>query len=132
MLDCLSGYLWLGVRLAEDAAFADAFNFGPETEAQRPVSELVESFLQYWPGKWTNVSDSAAPYEAPTLSLAIDKAAQQLDWRPVWNFDSAVERTARWYHQRHVVNAEDSHGLCLAQLETYAADADAQSLVWAQ
>lgn len=130
VLDCLSGYLWFGVRLAEDAAFADAFNFGPEPEAQRPVSELVESFLQHWPGEWKDNSDSDATYEAPTLSLAIDKAALELGWRPVWNFDTAVERTARWYHQRHVVNAEDPHGLCLAQLETYAADAAAQSLVW--
>ena len=132
VLDCLSGYLWLGARLAEDATFAEAFNFGPKTEAQRPVSELVESFLQYWPGEWKDISDSDAPHEAATLSLAIGKAAQQLEWRPVWNFDVAVERTARWYHQCHVVNAEDLHGLCLAQLETYAADALEQSLVWAR
>ena len=92
----------------------------------------MESFLQYWPGEWKDISDSDAPHEAATLSLAIGKAAQHLEWRPVWNFDVAGERTARWYHQCHVVNAEDLHGLCLAQLETYAADALEQSLVWAR
>jgi len=131
VLDCLSGYLWLGARLAEDAAFADAFNFGPRHEAQRPVRELVETILHYWPGEWTDASDAAAPHEAATLSLAIDKARQQLGWQPVWDFAAAVERTMRWYHQRHVVHTEDVHGLCLAQLETYVADAHAAAAPWA-
>ncbi|MDE2681710.1 MAG: CDP-glucose 4,6-dehydratase [Verrucomicrobiota bacterium] len=132
VLDCLSGYLWLGARLGEDDSFAEAFNFGPTPEAQRPVRELVENFLQHWPGEWTDASDPTAPHEAATLSLAIDKAREQLGWQPVWDFATAVQSTARWYHQRHVVNAEDLHGLSLAQLEAYTADAAAASAAWAQ
>ena len=78
VFDCLSGYLWLGARLAEDESLADAFNFGPTLEAQRPVRELVENFLAHWPGEWTDASDPTAPHEAATLSLAIDKAREQL------------------------------------------------------
>jgi CDP-glucose 4,6-dehydratase len=132
VLDCLSGYLWLGARLAEDDSLADAFNFGPEPEAQRPVRELVENFLQHWPGEWTNASDPAAPHEAATLSLAIDKARQQLGWAPVLDFAATVQRTAGWYHQRHVVRVEDLHGLSLAQLEAYTAEAAVQSAEWAK
>ena len=130
VLDCLSGYLWLGSRLAEDNAFADAFNFGPNLEAQRSVGALVEEFLQHWPGEWDDSSDTKAPHEAPTLSLAIDKAREELGWQPVWDFANAVQRTARWYQQRHIVKSDDPHGLCLAQLESYTADAAEQSLVW--
>ena len=132
VLDCLSGYLWLGARLAENDSFADAFNFGPEPESQRSVRELAELFLQHWPGEWTDASDAKTPHEATTLSLAIDKAQQKLDWRPVWDFATAVQRTASWYHQRHVVGSDDLHGLCLIQLEAYTADAVGQSLVWTQ
>ena len=132
VFDCLSGYLWLGARLAEDDAFADAFNFGPEPEAQRPVRELVENILQHWPGEWNDASDPNAPHEAATLSLAIDKARQQIGWAPVWDFATTVQRTIHWYHQRHVVKAEDLHGLSLTQLEAYTADATAASAPWAQ
>jgi len=130
VLDCLSGYLWLGARLAEDNSFADAFNFGPNAEAQRSVGELVGEFLEHWPGQWTDASNANAPHEAATLSLSIEKAQQNLDWQPVWDFATAVQRTARWYHQRHIVGSDDLHGLCLTQLEAYTADAGAQSLVW--
>ena len=132
VLDCLSGYLWLGARLADDDSFADAFNFGPNLEAQRSVGELVEEFLEHWPGEWTDASNANAPHEAATLSLSIDKAHQKLDWKPVWDFATAVQRTARWYHQRHVVGSDDLHGLCLTQLEAYTADAVDQSLAWSQ
>ena len=132
VLDCLSGYLWLGARLADDESFASAFNFGPTPEAQRPVRELVERFLQHWPGEWHDASDANAPYEAATLSLAIDKARQQLGWQPVWDFATTVHRTARWYHQRHVVKVDDLHGLSLAQLEAFTSDAIRQEIVWAK
>ena len=132
VLDCLSGYLWLGARLADDESFASAFNFGPTPEAQRPVRELVESFLQHWSGEWHDTSDANAPYEAATLSLAIDKARQQLGWQPVWDFATTVHRTARWYHQRHVVKVDDLHGLSLAQLEAFTSDAIRQEIVWAK
>lgn len=131
VLDCLSGYLWLGARLAEDTAFADAFNFGPQPEAQRSVRELVEQILQHWTGEWTDASDANAPHEAATLSLAIDKAQQQLGWQPVWDFANSVKRTVRLYHHRHVVQTEDIHGLCLTQLEAFAADAKAADAPWA-
>ena len=132
VLDCLSGYLWLGARLADDESFASAFNFGPTSEAQRPVRELVEHFLQHWPGEWHDASDANAPHEAATLSLAIDKARQQLGWQPVWDFATAVQRTTCWYHQRHVVKTDDLHGLSLAQLEDFTSDAIRQEIVWAK
>jgi len=71
--------------------------------------------------------------KSPTgRQTSIDKAREQLGWQPVWDFATAVQRTARWYHQRHVVNAEDLHGLSLAQLESFTADATAASAAWAK
>ena len=134
VLDCLSGYLWLGARLAmaDDENLADAFNFGPTPESQRTVRDLVETFLQHWPGEWRDESDPTAPHEAPTLSLSIDKAANVLDWQPAWDFGTTVQRTVGWYHQRHVARLEDLHGLCLSQIEAFSSDAAAQNIAWAQ
>ena len=132
VLDCLSGYLWLGARLAEEETLADAFNFGPRPEAQRPVRELVDTLLQHWPGEWTDASGPNAPHEAPMLSLNIDKAATVLNWMPVWDFAEDVQQTARWYQQRHQDESAAAADLCRAQLEAYAAAASAQSCVWAR
>jgi len=44
VLDCLSGYLWLGSQLArqeKNSPIADAFNFGPGVQAGMTVVELV-------------------------------------------------------------------------------------------
>ena len=69
VLEPLSGYLLLGAKLeearrkksvAEIARFAQAFNFGPEPDANRTVRELVEEVLRYWPGAWEQVQSVAA------------------------------------------------------------------------
>jgi CDP-glucose 4,6-dehydratase len=44
ILDCLSGYLWLGAHLMNskpDATFATTFNFGPHSKSNRTVKNLL-------------------------------------------------------------------------------------------
>ena len=50
MLEPLSGYLCLAESLSAGASLADAFNFGPQLEANHSVRELVEEALRHWPG----------------------------------------------------------------------------------
>jgi len=106
VLEPLSGYLLLGARLEEArqkkssmeiARFAQAFNFGPEPDANRTVRDLVEEVLRQWPGSWTEISQDKHLKEAPLLSLAIDKARATLGWRPRWNFAETVSQTVSWY-----------------------------------
>ncbi|MFM8471748.1 MAG: CDP-glucose 4,6-dehydratase, partial [Limisphaerales bacterium] len=59
VLDCLSGYLWLGAMLAapeREARLADAFNFGPDARSNQPVAALVTELLRHWPGEWRDES----------------------------------------------------------------------------
>jgi len=100
VLECLSGYLWLGARLlgAEPARFCEPWNFGPGVDSCRTVRELVEVLLAAWgEGAWEDASGGAAPHEAKLLRLSADKAAFRLGWRPVWSFEEAVRRTALGY-----------------------------------
>ena len=133
VLDCLSGYLWLGSRLTkegENSSLASAFNFGPASESQRTVEQLVNTFVMHWPGVWQDDSDPLAPHEAHWLHLAIDKAAQLLDWHPVWNFDESVRQTALWYQARHAVQSPDMLRYSLDQLDTFTIAAQARGVIW--
>lgn len=134
VLDCLSGYLWLGARLASperETRLAAAFNFGPDTRSNQPVSALVGEFLHHWPGEWRDESRADAPYEAGFLHLDTDRAAQWLDWFPTWDFAKAVGETARWYYARHVARA-DMAAFSAAQIEAFTASATARGLAWAK
>ena len=119
VLEPLSGYLRLAERLTAHASLADAFNFGPQLEANRSVRELVEEALRHWPGSWIDQSDPNAPHEASLLNLVIDKAHHQLGWAPRWDFATTVARTVGWYRrvEQGQASARES---CLADLASFA------------
>jgi CDP-glucose 4,6-dehydratase len=86
VLEPLGGYLLLGAKLEEARAeksaeeiarYAQAFNFGPEPDANRSVRDLVEEVLRHWPGTWEQIAQEKHLKEAPLLSLAIDKARKR-------------------------------------------------------
>ena len=129
VIDCLSGYLWLGARMAEGNV-GTTYNFGPDPAAQQIVQCLVKELLTHWPGEWTNLAENNPPPEAPRLSLAIDKAARELNWQPVWNWETAVEQTAAWYRARHMEDASDLRAYSLAQIDRYGHDAAEAGQPW--
>ena len=123
VLEPLGGYLALAEALAEPSdglAMAEAFNFGPQLEANRPVRELVEQALAHWPGTWIDASDPSAPHEAGLLNLVVDKAHHRLGWSPRWDFATTTARTLQWY--RRVIEAgDDPLACCLDDLTAYLA-----------
>jgi CDP-glucose 4,6-dehydratase len=145
VLEPIAGYLVLGAHFAnrlgretmnDSVADATAFNFGPDEASHRPVADLVDSFLKHWPGMWVDRSQAAAPHEAGRLKLSIQKAADRLEWRPVWGFERAIAETAAWY-QRYASsrNPFEAHRevseFTRAQIQSYIADARRQNLPWA-
>ena len=114
VLEPLGGYLLLGAKLeaarqtqspTEIARYAQAFNFGPNPDANRSVRDLVEQVLRHWPGTWEQVHQEKHLKEAPLLSLAIDKARTELAWQPRWDFAQTIERTVAWYHAQNTGSA---------------------------
>ncbi len=135
VLECLSGYLWLGARLAKEgknSRLATPFNFGPEPSSRQPVRRLVEEILASWPGEWTDGSTPGSVHEAMLLSLSIEKAGALLHWQPTWGFAEAVKRTVAWYHERHVRKHQEMRAFTTAQIEAYVAAARALGLKWAK
>lgn len=133
VLDCLSGYLWLGASISAADAPAElchGMNFGPMLSSVKTVRVLVEEVLQHWPGQWLDKSDRNAPHEAKFLQLAIEKAATLLGWLPVWDFATTVKQTVDWYAaqmKQPAALADFTRG----QIAAYEASATAMGAVWA-
>lgn len=135
VLECLSGYLWLGARLAQEgktSRLASSFNFGPEPSSRQPVRRLVEEILRHWPGEWTDGSTPGSLHEATLLSLSIEKAGAWLKWYPSWQFEETIQRTVDWYYEGHVRNNPDMRAFTSHQIDEYTNSARAKNLAWTQ
>lgn len=98
VLESLSGYLLLGQHLLlGDKHCAEAWNFGPEPEGNRTVSEVLGKLNVHWANMRWHVTEKPQLHEATLLYLDSAKARSKLHWRPVWNFDAALVKTADWY-----------------------------------
>ena len=101
VLEPLSGYLSLACQLLVDPQkYSGAWNFGPESEASRPVSQLVDAIIEAWgSGNYHDASTPGAVHEAGLLHLNCDKAHLELNWRPRWNFSRCIGETVKWYQR---------------------------------
>lgn len=98
VLECLSGYLMLGQMLLQGRAeFADAWNFGPDAEDNRTVSDVLTIFKTHWPKLTWHTTTLPQSHEAGLLHLDSSKARTNLGWRPAWSLQAAIAETARWY-----------------------------------
>ena len=135
VLECLSGYLWLGARISKEgknSRLCTPFNFGPEPSARQPVKRLVEEILKSWPGEWVDGSDPKSVHEATLLSLSIEKAGAMLGWYPAWDFKEAIKRTVQWYHELHVSKNQDMLAFSTNQITDYTAAAKVKQLSWTE
>jgi len=133
VLEPLSGYLWLAACLyrpdisRSKQNLDSAFNFGPTADSNRNVQSLVEEILKSWEGSWIDKSDPSALHEAKLLHLVIDKAANVLGWKPVWNFEETIYQTISWYK-----NEKDLGVFTQQQIANYTIQARARDIVWAR
>jgi CDP-glucose 4,6-dehydratase len=99
VIEPLFGYLELGVKLNEEPIkYSQAFNFGPNISDAISVEEMVKRSIKNWgSGTYKAVINENNPHEAGLLKLDISKAINNLNWRPIFNANIAVERTINWY-----------------------------------
>ena len=121
VLEPLRGYLTLAQRLHSDGVdFAEAFNFGPQTEDARTVEWVVGRLAKEWGGCATWQTETGGhPHEASLLMLDISRAAHLLDWRPKLSIDEALKLTVDW--ARSFKAGQDIRSLTIAQICDYQA-----------
>lgn len=137
VLEPLSGYLWLGRKLAAgDPVYRSAWNFAPSTEAPVPVLELAERFLKRWAPTPSVVRLPEPEHdnrqESTLLRLDSDKALHLLGWRTTWNLDEMIAATADWYLAHSRQPDADLADLSGSQIALYVARAQKNGVAWAR
>jgi CDP-glucose 4,6-dehydratase len=129
VLESLSGYMQLGKELLEGKREnAKAWNFGPASEGNRSVSEVLARLSIEWPTLRYQLSPDTHVHEAQLLYLDSTMARKQLKWLPVWDFDRALSATALWYRSW----IEDGRVISREQLVDYVAAAREQNVGWSR
>lgn len=127
VLEPLSGYLHLAATLLDtpDSAalqkLCSGWNFGPRSGDEATVEELVTRLCQVWGqgASWQDLSNPHALHEAGILRLSIDKATWQLKWKPRWNLEQTIERTANWYRHYYATSQPHMQAACVSDIEAY-------------
>ncbi|MDX2344373.1 MAG: CDP-glucose 4,6-dehydratase [Acidimicrobiia bacterium] len=132
VLEPLCGYLVVGSRVQTTPAVASAWNFGPNPESHKTVGELAETVVANWgSGEWKAEPAADGMHEAILLNLSIEKAINDLGWRPVWDFASTVETTIDWYRDVAEWSPADTAEYTRNQIARYQRDAESLGLPWA-
>ena len=125
VLEPLSGYLQLAQALCTAGpGFAEAWNFGPSAEAERPVRYLAERVTALWGdgARWCAKPQSNAPHEAHYLTVDAAKARNMLGWRPRLSLDKALTQTVEWY--KVFSQGLDMRAFSLGQIAAYGEKAE--------
>ena len=136
VLEPLSGYLTLGAALYANPELAgESFNFGPRSEQNRTVLELLGDLSKHWHFIETeqayNVTGNIPFHEAGLLKLNCDKALFHLRWEANLAYVDCVRLVSDWYYQYYKESA-DMYALTMAQIAEYEEQAVGRSLVWTQ
>lgn len=101
VLDCIFGYLLLGAKLLKgEKAFAEAWNFSPNSAETKNVEAIADIAKQSWPAidiEFAKLNNEV--HEAGLLILDNTKALTLLGWKPGWDTHTAVEKTITWYKE---------------------------------
>lgn len=134
VLEPLSGYLALGADLYENSDnHAQAFNFGPFSNQDHTVKDLINEMSKYWSKcKWQEISTPKNKlHEAGLLKLNCNKAKKQLKWIPTLNFEETVKFTIEWYLEYYNNTNKPIYDFTINQIKDYTKLAINRSIRWA-
>lgn len=118
VLDPLHGYILLAEKLWQDAAYAEAWNFGPMNESNRTVYEVIQSIMKLWNQPLTVLSPHTnTPYESPILTLDSTKAVNKLGWTPKLSTYYSIAWTVDWY--KKYASGENMESFTRQQIDAF-------------
>ena len=86
----------------------EAFNFGPQSDQNYTVRELLDSISKSWSfSEWLKESKTSGFSEAGLLKLNCEKAEKLLKWKAVLKFNEITSITSSWY-QNYLNNKNNS------------------------
>jgi CDP-glucose 4,6-dehydratase len=120
VLEPLAGYMRLAHVLWDNAALANAYNFGPVAHEAASVRQVIELARNQRPTSkvhYAQVEDGL--HEAPCLTLETSRAQTVLGVQALWSLEQAVYRTMGWYDGFHA--GTSARVLCEDDLDAYEA-----------
>ena len=119
VLEPLSGYLLLGAQIYDDPLnFNGAWNFGPSVEEHKTVGEIVDNIVgQFGYGNVIKNEVDSSQHEAQLLQLNCDKANLKLNWKPRWDIETTLLKTAEWY--KEALNGTAVEAITKQQIKEY-------------
>jgi len=134
VLEPLSGYLVLGKALADRPGLhGETFNFGPRSEQNRTVVELLTDLAQRWgfanAGEACRVTGDIPFLEAGLLKLNCDKALVHLGWRPTLDYGETIRFVGDWYYAYYRERG-DMYALTQNQITGYERLAAERTQAW--
>ena len=136
VLEPLSGYLALGQNIYNrHNLHGEAFNFGPRSEQNRRVIDLLSDLGGYW-----GYTDEDKPYriinnvqfhEAGLLKLNCDKALQYLGWEPNLKYEETIHLVGEWY-KNYYNKQQNMYEFTLEQIRKYESLGMSRNRIWAK
>jgi len=136
VMEPLSVYLTLGAALnAAPSLRGESFNFGPRSEQNRTVLDLLSDLSAHWqfarPDDAYRVTADIPFHEAGLLKLNCDKALFHLKWESNLEYRDCVKFVSEWYYGFYKTES-NMFDLTVAQIEQYERRATERELVWAR
>ena len=100
VLEPLNGYLMLAEKVYDDMSFSGSWNFGPRSENEVTVHELVSALNKKFNGAvdiQIDASYSQGMSESTYLKLDCQKSINFLKWKPFFNIEQTLELISKWY-----------------------------------
>ena len=122
VLEPLSGYLKLAKELDSNPKLnGNAFNFGPNSNQNYTVTEVVKELSKNWEGSsWKEGQNKIKKIkECQLLKLNCDKALQLLHWSPTLEFQETIYLTIDWYYDFYNQKSFNTLDKCIKQINQY-------------
>jgi CDP-glucose 4,6-dehydratase len=119
VLSLLDGYFTIlaGMLGADASKYDQAFNLGPIETKSFSVSSVLALLSRELPGVKMNEHRSEL-HEAGKLGLNSDLATSTFGWKPSWDTNEVVEKTASWY-RGYLSRGKPARQLCLDQIDSW-------------
>lgn len=120
VMEPLAGYLTVAQKLCEKKQqFAKAYNFGPNSDAEKNVETLTKTFIEKIGVGSYEINANADLHEAGILKLNNSRAKKELNWQPKLSFDETMSWTADWY-KNYLGKKTDMKKFTAQQIQNFA------------
>ena len=119
ILEPLCGYLLLGQKLYDEGKkYAESFNFGPFQDSVMSVEDVAKRVIKYYNKGEIVIKKNDELHEAGLLILNPEKAQKALGWKPVYDTETAIQKTVEWY-KKFYNKDDDMFEYTLGQIKDY-------------